>query len=270
MRLKSRKPDNDARSVPVLRLTEEGKSRVEDTVARETPVTIIFNNRELVTLLSSPKDLDYLAVGFLFSEGLIKDKKDMRNVLVDEDKGVVRVETVEDTETADELVFRRIITSGCGRGTSFYSAADIKLAKVESRIGISFQAVLSLVHQFQDLSELYRVTGGVHSAALCDTENILVFNDDIGRHNALDKILGKCLLNDIDTTHRIVLTSGRISSEILLKIAKRDIPIIISKSAPTDLGVQLATELGITLLGFVRGRRMNIYSHDWRILSDGR
>ena len=253
-----------------MQLTEEGRNRLEDVVARETPVTIVFNNQELVTLLSSPNDLNYLAVGFLFSEGLIKNKKDIEKLLVDDQKGVVRVETSEDTALAGESVFKRIITSGCGRGASFYSSADIELDRVESRTEISIHDVLSLAHGFQARSEVYRSTGGVHSAALCDTRNILLFNEDIGRHNAVDKIFGECLLRDIATDDRIVLTSGRISSEILLKIAKRNIPIIISKSAPTDLGVKLAGDLGITMLGFVRGKRMNVYTHDWRVLSDGR
>ncbi len=262
--------NDEMAKITVLRLGEEGKSSLTDVVAREMPVTIIFNNQELVTLLASPKDLNYLAVGFLFSEGLINNKNDIKKILVDGGKGVVRLETDEDAAQAGEMVFRRIITSGCGRGASFYSAADIKLARVESRIEMSVMDVLSLVHDFQHRSELYRATGGVHSAALCDTKSILVFNEDIGRHNAVDKILGECLLKDIATDDRVVITSGRISSEILLKIAKRNIPIIISKSAPTDLGVRLANDLGITLLGFVRGKRMNVYTHDWRIVSDGR
>lgn len=256
--------------IPVRRLTEADESGLEDVVAREVPVTIVLNNQELVTLLASPKDSDYLAIGFLSSEGLVNKKGDIRKILVDEDKGVVRVETNEDTAQANELIFRRIITSGCGRGASLYSAADIQLARVESQIRVSVQEVLSLVHNFQHHSELYRATGGVHSAALCDTKSILVFNEDIGRHNAVDKILGECILKDIATDDRVLITSGRISSEILLKVAKRNIPIIISKSAPTDLGVRLASDLGITLLGFVRGKRMNVYTNDWRIVRNGR
>jgi len=267
-RLRLRKTANETEEIPVLRLTEKSGSHLDDTVARETPVTIVFNNQEMVTLLSSPKDLNYLAVGFLFSEGLVKSKEDIKKFMVDKQKGVVRVATNKDTEQASELAFKRIITSGCGRGASFYSAADIELAQVESRIKISVPNILSLIHAFQHRSEVYRATGGVHSAALCDNRSILVFNEDIGRHNAIDKIFGECLLKDITTKDRVVLTSGRISSEILLKIAKRNIPLIVSKSAPTDLGVKLANDLGITLLGFVRGKRMNVYTHDWRIVTD--
>jgi len=113
-------------------------------------------------------------------------------------------------------------------------------------------------------------THGVHSAALCDRKSILIFSEDIGRHNAIDKIFGKCLLENIPTDNRAVITSGRITSEILHKVARRGIPIIISISAPTNLGVRIADSLGITLLGFVRGKRINAYTNDWRIVSDGK
>ncbi len=259
---------NETESIPVVRFTEEGESEFEDIVARELPLTIILNNQELVTLLCTPKDLDYLAIGFLFSEGLLRDKDEIKKILVDDEIGVVRVETKEDKALADELVFKRLITSGCGRGTSFYSAAGAQgQARVESLIQISRPEILSLVKDFQRRSQIYRTTGGVHSAALCDTKHILVFSEDIGRHNAIDKIFGECVLKDIATGERLVITSGRISSEMLLKVARSNIPIIISRSAPTDLGVKLANELGVTLLGFVRGSRINAYANNWRIVS---
>jgi len=190
-------------------------------------------------------------------------------VLVDDRGGVVRVETKQDTRFADDLIFKRFITSGCGRGASFYSAVDIcGQTKVESQIVISTSEILALVRESRHRSSIYRMTGGVHSAALCDRKHILVFADDIGRHNAIDKIFGQCLLENIPIGENIILTSGRISSEILLKVAKRKIPMIISKSAPTDLGVRLAEDLGITLTGFARGRRMNVYAHDRRMVTN--
>jgi len=135
---------------------------------------------------------------------------------------------------------------------------------------MSAHDVFTLVSDFQHRSQVYRATGGVHSAALCDTKSILVFSEDIGRHNAIDKIFGECILKDIPTDDRMIITSGRISSEILLKVAKRNIPIIISKSAPTDLGVKLASNLGVTLLGFVRGKKINAYTNNWRIVHDAK
>ena len=254
----------------ILRISEQSRSQSEDIIVTELPLTIILNNQELVTLLCSPTDLEYLAIGFLFAEGLLKSKDEIKKLMIDDRRGVVRVETEEGNDFAHELLFKRLITSGCGRGASFYSTADATGQKVESQMEMSAHDVFTLVSSFQHRSQIYRATGGVHSAALCDTENILVFNEDIGRHNAIDKIFGECILKDIPTDERVVITSGRISSEILLKVAKRNIPIIISKSAPTDLGVKLADDLGITLLGFVRGKRINAYANDWRIVPDGK
>jgi len=261
---------SEVERVPILRLTEAGKSTTDDVVVREFPLTIVLNNQELVTLLCSPTNLDYLAVGFLSSEGLLKSKDEIKKIMVDDRRGVARVETEESNKQAGELLFKRLITSGCGRGASFYSAADVGgQLKVESQTRISALEVFELVREFQHRSQIFRTTGGVHSAALCDTKSILIFSEDIGRHNAIDKIFGECILKDIPTDDRIIVTSGRVSSEILLKAAKRNIPLLISKSAPTDLGVRLANDLGVTLIGFVRGKRMNVYSNDWRILSHG-
>ncbi len=258
--------EKEIEKFPILRLTAESRSAIEDIVAREFPLTIILDNQELVTLLCSPANLKYLAVGFLFSEGLLENKDEIKKIIVDDRRGVVRVETGGEREPARDILFKRIITSGCGRGASFYSAADAQSqAKIESQVEISTPGIIALVSEFQHRSQVYRATGGVHSAALCDTKAILVFSEDIGRHNAIDKIFGECILKDIPTDERIIITSGRISSEILLKVAKRNIPIIVSKSAPTDLGVRLAGDLGITLIGFVRGKRMNAYTNDWRI-----
>ncbi len=260
----------EVEKIPILRLTEGGRNNIEDMVAREFPLTIILNNQELVTLLCSPTDLKHLAIGFLFSEGLLKSKGEIKKVIVDERRGVVRVETEESRELDRDVLFKRLITSGCGRGVSFYSANEATGQKVESQVEMSTHEVLSLVSDFQHRSQVYRATGGVHSAAICDTKSILVFNEDIGRHNAIDKIFGECVLKDIPTDDRIIITSGRISSEILLKVARRNIPILISKSAPTNLGVSLANDLGVTLVGFVRGKRMNVYSNGWRITTDGK
>ena len=261
---------NNVEGFPIQRVTKEGKQDSEDVVTIELPLTIIVNNKELTTLLCSPTDLKYLAIGFLASEGLIKGKAEIKKIIVDEKRGVARVEAVEDKEFAPD-VFKRLITSGCGRGVSFHSAADVQeQSKVESQTTISNVEVFTLVREFQHRSQVFKTTGGVHSAALCDTKNILVFNEDIGRHNAIDKIFGECMLTDIPTDDRIMITSGRVSSEILLKVAKRNIPILISKSAPTNLGVRLAHDLGVTLIGFVRGERMNVYASGWRVTTNGK
>lgn len=255
--------------IPILRVTDEGQTAQEDVVVAESPLTLILNDQELVTLLCTPDDLKYLAIGFLFSEGFIESRDDIARVTVNPGTGVVRVDTTTEGGIDREALFSRIITSGCGRGASFYSATDIVGEKVQSLTTISIKQILALTAEFQHRSEIYRATGGVHAAAVCDQHNVIVFGEDIGRHNAMDKVFGECLLKDIPTEDRLVVTSGRISSEILLKVARRNIPILISKSAPTSLSVKLADARGITLVGFVRGKRANVYTNAWRVTSDG-
>lgn len=258
--------DNDL--VKIERITGYARETTDDTVTRELPLTIVLNNQELVTLLCSPADLKNLAVGYLSSEGLLNSRDDITKISLDESKGIVRVDIAEDKLTVGDTVFKRVLTSGCSRGTSFYSFIDMKeQVKVESQLKISAPAVFSLVGEFQRRSEMFKTTGGVHNAALCDTEDILIFSNDISRHNAIDKIFGDCILNDVSIKDRIVVTSGRISSEILIKIARRQIPFLISRSAPTNLSVRLADQVGMTLIGFVREQRMNIYTNGWRVLS---
>jgi FdhD protein len=166
------------------------------------------------------------------------------------------------------LFKRRFITSGGGtvKGASFHSAAGIQgQAKIESKLVITPQQVFKLADEFRHRSQLFQASHGVHSAALCNTESILVFADDLGRHNAIDKIFGECVLKDIPTDDRIVITTGRVPSEQLLKVARRKIPIMISLTVPTDLGVKLAADFGITLIGSVREKRMNVYTNRWRV-----
>lgn len=250
------------------RITLDDSSSIEDIIIKEFPLTIVLNNQELVTLLCSPSDLDCLAVGYLSSEGFLHTKDEIKKIIVDEQRGIVRVNTYDDRAIKDDLQFKRFITSGCGRGASFYNVADVQREiSIESDIKIPAFNIFKLVKEFQQRSQIYRLTHGVHSAVLCDIDKILVFNEDIGRHNAIDKIFGECLLNDISVDNRIIITTGRISSEILLKVAVRNIPILISKSAPTNLGVKLANDLGITLIGFVRGKKMNCYTNNWRVIT---
>lgn len=264
-----RKMSEGTEQVKIQRITDRERLEAEDTVVREFPLTIILNNQELVTLLCSPAKLRYLALGFLASEGLIREKADVKSLLLDDRRGVVRVETAGPTPIEQGSVFKRFITSGCGKGAAFYSAVDAAQAKVESATRIAPDQVFSLMKDFQTRSDIFRETGGVHSAALAEGDRILVFCEDIGRHNAIDKIFGECLWEGIPTRDRIILTSGRISSEILFKVAKRGIPILISRSAPTDLAVKTGGDLGITVIGFARGRRMNIYSHPDRVKGAG-
>jgi len=249
--------------VPISRVSEKGKDSAVDFVVTELPLTIMLNSRELVTLLCSPANLEYLAIGFLFSEGLIESKDDISQIRVDAGGNVVRVGTKKDIRFSSPPLSQRLVTSGGGRGTTFYHPQ----ARVESDIKISVGEAFALRDEFVQRSALFKATDSVHSAALCDTKNILVFSEDIGKHNAIDKVFGECLLKDIPTGGRLVITSGLVSSEILLKVAKRDVPLLISKSAPTNMGVRLANDLGVTLVGFAQGKKAKIYTNEWRVVA---
>ncbi len=256
--------------IPVEHITKEGRQNSEDLVTKELLLIIMLNSRELVTLICSPLDLSYLAIGFIFSAGLLKSKDEVEKITVDEQKGLVCVETGGDKGPADRSLDKQLITSGGGRVAIWggrYPDDASGQKKMKSRFSLSAAQVLALVRQFQHKSRIFKATGGVHSAALCDQRDILVFSEDIGRHNAVDKVLGRCILENLPIANRVMLTSGRVSSEIVLKIARMNIPVLISRSAPTDLGVRLAHDLGLTLVGFAREDKMKVYTGGRRIVA---
>jgi len=258
--------DINAEKFTPLQITGNTRNRIEKSIAREYLLTIFLNGQELVTLLCSPKDLKYLAVGFLVSEGILTGHEDIKNIEVDDWAGVVRVETNKAVASDTRFFSNRLITSGCGGAASFYNDTDIAGSKLESKMKVTSQEVLNLVKDFQHHSELYLSTHGVHSAGLCKGTEILLFNEDIGRHNAIDKIFGKCFLEQIDTVDRLIISSGRVSSEIMHKVAKRRIPIIISISMPTSMGIKIAEDYGITLIASVNSTKLDVYTNDWRVV----
>ena len=254
--------------IPIVRLSVNGKTSQQEPVVKEYPLTIIFNNRELVTLLGSRNNLDDLAVGFLSSEGFLHGKNEIKNIAVNKATGVIRVDTAEDKEIPPGVLFKRLIGSGCGRGAAFYSAIDVQTSEVKSETTVSVNEILAVTEQFQHTSRIYENTHGIHSAALCQGTEILAFSEDIGRHNAVDKVLGHCILNDITTENRVLLTSGRVCSEVMHKVARKGIPILVSIAAPTGLSIDVANKMGVTLVASVRGGKMDVYTHDWRITAN--
>lgn len=252
----------DSKNIDILRIKADKISEEQDIVIVEYPFTIFINDKELITLLCSPKSLDFLALGFLFSEGLISSYSDVNRIKIDEGEGIAHVYVDQVNKLNEKLMAKRTITSGGGKGTAFYNLIDsIKSKRIDQAISIDTEKVKDLVGEFSKKSGLFLSTGGAHSCALCDNYKILIFEEDIGRHNALDKIFGKTLYQGMDTRDKMVLSSGRISSEMLIKAANRQIPVVISRAAPTSLAVEMARQLGITLIGFARGDKMNIYSN---------
>lgn len=250
----------------ITRVDGDRRELVGDQVVIEAPLTIYLNGNELVTLLCTPEKIDCLALGFLRSEGFVTAMDEVKSLRLRPEEGLVEVELKDQKGLEEKLFGKRTITSGCGKGTIFYNVLDsLRSTPLTGELTISATRVWELNGELQKNALLFKTTGGVHSAALADCDQLLYFHEDIGRHNAVDKIVGECLLNGITTGDKALFTSGRLSSEILLKAAKLQIQLIVSRAAPTSLSVELAEALNITLVGFVRGRRMNIYSHPWRI-----
>lgn len=238
----------------------------EDTIATEYPLTVFVNGYEFATMVCTPTHFKELVVGFLASDGLILIPNDIESISIDESKGFAYVELINKKISRQTFSTKRFIGSCCGMSRQFYFQSDAKTAKtITSRSTISVHKCIKLMRAMQDNSFDFQLTGGVHNTALCSEDEVLLSRSDIGRHNALDKIYGHCLMNTISLKEKVIVFSGRISSEVLLKASKIGVGIILSKSAPTTLAIQLAEDLGITTVGFVRGNRLNIYSHPERI-----
>jgi len=245
----------------VLKWSENGLVEQIRPIVREVPLTIYLNDNEIVTLLCLGDHLKSLAVGFLKSEGLINQREDLKSVFVDEDNRVVRVEVAEDTALVEKLFLRRTVTSGCGKGTTFYNALDaLIMAKIDSPLTISTDQVFHLMRRLSEDSELYKMTGGTHNSALATVDDLVLFRTDIGRHNAVDKIYGETFLENIFLQDKLLVTTGRMTSEILIKTARMGIPVLISRSAATTLAVNLAEQVGVTLIGYVRGNNQIVYT----------
>lgn len=244
-----------------------GPEAFDDLVVNEKPCTIYLNGEELVTLLCSPEGLRELAVGFLAGEGFINSLSDIKSIDFVEDTSQVFIELVGKKEIVHKTFLRRYLTTGCGKGVSFYNFSDARLCRqVEGELKITPKEILDMMRRLQDESNLHKETGGVHSAALGHNGVVVLKKEDIGRHNAIDKIFGHCLLRGISLEDKVLLVSGRVSSEIILKVIKMGIQILISRSAPTDLAVSFAQDYGVTLIGFARGHRFNVYSCPERVL----
>jgi FdhD protein len=253
----------------IIRTKGELIEETTDQVASEIGFSLRVNDKQVVTLLCTPAELDAMAVGFLLSEGILKDPESLLDVHVDEKAYTVSATLANLPDDLDATFHKKTITSGCGRGITFTDASNLKnLAPNKSLLKISAEEIQALLKEFRSISELFMKTGGVHSAALADRHRIHLFAEDIGRHNAVDKLIGKAFLAGIPVKDKILISSGRISGEIMTKVIRNRIPVIISRAAPTCMSITYAEDHGITLIGFARGNRMNIYTHPQRIISD--
>ena len=234
-----------------------------DAITEEVPLTIELNGSELATLLCTPSDLKNLVLGFLYTSGFIEAASSVKSLTIDQDLWKAYVDG--DVTFPSDVLFKRIYTSGCGKGIIFHNPLDLMhRIRLSDGFSIAGETFFGMMKQFITSSEEFRLTGGVHSAALVGAAET-IFKDDLGRHNALDKAIGEGLQKKIDFRAQVALTSGRVSSEVVAKVLRCEVPVLASSGAPTNQAVKIAREANMTLLGFVRGQRMNIYSGEQRI-----
>lgn len=246
-----------------IRVYDQGKwSVVKDYLVTEENLQIILNGVELVNIACSPENTTQLAVGYLLSEGYIKIPGDIRSINAD-NPCCIKIET----ESHQDLAAASIRINTClGQGRS--GLPLLPLPAGDDCVHYTPAHMLKVINELDAASYTFQRTGGVHSAGLADNRQLLFRFEDIGRHNAVDKVIGQAFLQQIDLSDKCLLLSGRIAAEILIKTARNGIPFVLSRSAPTLMAVETAEKLGLTVVGFARGGRFNLYCHGERILID--
>lgn len=266
----SRPHGNDAKGgdpAHVLRYDGNRLVPADHVPVREVPVALTVNGVALATLIASPDDLHFLVAGFLRMQGLIRSAGDLLTLSVCHEFGSASVRIRG--EVPEHIT--PILTSGCGAGISFHvpGAAGSPVQAPSAGPFLSPDSLFSAMDALARASEAYRGSGGIHSAGVWDGTRLLLFAEDIGRHNTIDRLAGQALLAGTDLSGGVLVASGRVSSEMAAKAGSLGISVIASRTSPTDLAVRICRELGITLVGYVRGRRFNVYTHPVRIATRG-
>ena len=246
---------------------KQGFTRTPIRAIREVPLTIMLNGREVVTLMCTAKYPDYLAVGFLKSDAFLSSPDQITDLTVREepDRILVEVETCHDPWK--DRIMERSITSGCGKGTNFgRNVATVSKRHLSGSIRVTPEQILARAAELHERSVLYNETRGCHNASLCSPDEMLLFREDIGRHNAIDMICGQCFLDDVSVEDKMIVSTGRVASEILLKTIRIGVPIMVSTAVATSFSVELARKTGITLVGNVKPDSFRVYNDRGRII----
>lgn len=247
---------------PISRFTDNKEELINDTVVREYSLALIINERHFVNLLCTPEKLEALVYGYLLSEGIIAGKDDVTALLIDEEKGTADITVSRDIfPSGDSLA---PTTTGLGLQQSI-AYQKTKLNRLPDVLKLRIEQIIHGANAFSTASQLFIETGGVHSSALYIGDQQIIFCEDIGRYNSFDKVIGEALLRDIELNKAWLLTSCRIPGYMVEKVVRAAIPIIVSHSAPTDKAIELAKEYNLTLAGFARGNRFNLYHGKNRI-----
>lgn len=243
--------------------------RQDSQIIVEAPVSLTVNGEVWLSFMCTPVDLEALALGFLYNEGVIESLDDVASVHVCASGDNVDIWLHRSVEQPRR--WRR--TSGCTGGVTAVeddqaqAASEIQIAPTNGTT-LTPQQISALIETLFESQDLYRQSGGVHASVLTDGNNVQIVGEDIGRHNTLDKIAGRLLISPVEMRRRILLTTGRISSEMIQKARRLGASVVISRTSPSSLSIELARQWGITLIGYARRNRFRVYTHSQRILKD--
>jgi FdhD protein len=240
-----------------IKLDEDAVEQSSCKIVEEIPLSIFINGRHFVTAMMSPQMKEEFVIGHLFSERIIKNLQEIESVEIE--GNVARAIIVNPMKA---LLPRRPIVSGCGGIASYLD--ESKLPVINSDLVIHKEEIFKAMKSIS-LSEIHKATGGVHSVGLFDRSGAVCIVEDIGRHNALDKVVGYGLKRNVDFSKTFTSSTGRISSDMAMKCSSAGIPIVVSRGATTSLALKITERTGLTIVGFVRGRRMNVYSNPQRL-----
>jgi FdhD protein len=264
---------------PIPKLTVEieaqrfSKDKLETAVislARESPYTLFVNDREILSIATLPTHLKELFVGFLVSEGVLVQPEEILECAVDHSARIVRVELDVPEERLEGLQKKGMLTSGCAGGVIFsVEAATTRNQIIRKPLKVYSSTIIQRMKELDRYPGLYSVTRGVHAASLADADRTLVVLEDLGRHNAVDKIVGHCFLHRLKTSDKLLLSTGRITSEVLIKAARSNFPIIVSRSSASSVAIATAKQQQIDVVTYVRAGRFNYFSHGGAELVEG-
>jgi FdhD protein len=256
---------------PIRRYERHGQhADLNDKVVREQRIELVLNGTPLLAMLALPRDVEALALGFLVSEGLCPHREQLPKVHFDASAGQVECVGQFDDDAVESIFRRWTLGTGCGGGGTARDPSLLAARRpLDSRFSVPASQLVSLGREFRRRGALYRMTGGVHACGIADAERVLLFAEDVGRHNAFDKVAGMALQHGMDLSQRVALTTGRLSAEIVAKAIAHGVPVLASSSAPTIMGVRWSRRFGMTLVGFLRGGRMNVYTGYQRVVADG-
>ncbi len=246
-------------SAPVSAVDEFCKIRTS-YIAAERPLTLYLDKREIVTVMTLGTQPELLILGWLRNQHMVSDIEDIKSIQVDWETDSVAVTTHRPADNIEEKLNKRTITTGCGQGTVFGALMD-NIEKIRlPETYIKQSTIYDLLKNLNEYNEIYKRAGAVHGCALCQQSSILNFVEDVGRHNAVDAIAGSMWLNRIDGNDKIFYTTGRLTSEMVIKVAQMGIPVLLSRSGVTQMGRELARKVGVTLIARAKGRHFLIYN----------